>query len=380
MRKLINITIALVVFFISSSCMALDISISKHELSLSGEIIAGDAERVAKAMYSNDITSLVVNIPGGDVSEALKIASLVKGSLIRLRVAGKGGYCASACFFLYIAAEDRTAHSAKDNGQLRPNWQSNAVGAVGVHRPYVKFTGQNANKTIETEEQVVRESEAYLKAQRVPQHLIDEMLSRPSNAIYWLNSKDIQTIGQYNPGYEEALVSKCGYISTQRLLHEINWSESQINDYLEKFISCERDFWWGERYPLTLQFYSKLKTGWRPWQKVMEWVNVGHNKNITFYANYDAMSKDGNSVKFWTLNDYKTAKKLKDGAQYLSRMDQHEFECKEAQWRLIDTFGYSENMGRGKVVYSYNGSRDWNPIPPGSNPIKTVWGNACGKK
>ena len=58
----------------------------------------------------------------------------------------------------------------------------------------------------------MRRVQSYLEAQMVPRRLIDLMMSRPSNDVYWLNSKDFQKFGEYRPDVEEFLINKCGYI------------------------------------------------------------------------------------------------------------------------------------------------------------------------
>ena len=58
----------------------------------------------------------------------------------------------------------------------------------------------------------MKQVQIYLEAQMVPRRLIDLMMSRPSNDVYWLNSKDFQEFGEYRPEVEEFLINKCGYI------------------------------------------------------------------------------------------------------------------------------------------------------------------------
>jgi len=244
----------------------MDFSLADYPiLDLSGEIRAGDAELLAKFFSLNEIRIVRIDSAGGDVAEAIRMAALIKGSHIPVGVRPRGGICASSCFFLYLAADSRLAVSANSNGKLPSDWKTHG-GFVGIHRPYVKFSGSNTNLTIERQERATRETEKYLRAQRLPQHLIDEMLSRPSNDIYWLTGKDLATIGEHSAGYSEALVAKCGYMTNSRL-SEKNWSTEQENAYIERLTDCQIDLWNRERLPLAKQFYAKLKTGWRPWNK-----------------------------------------------------------------------------------------------------------------
>jgi len=96
----------------------------------------------------------------------------------------------------------------------------------------------------------------------VSQHLIDEVMSRPSNDTYWLNYKDLESIGEYDPGLEEALISACGYVRISKMTAQ-DWSrERKI-----KVFTCVTDYWMDNRIPLQEQFAAKLRTGWRPWKK-----------------------------------------------------------------------------------------------------------------
>jgi len=259
-------TIILLCLFSASKCMALDISLQGPQLILSGEIGNWDVERVARHLFVYRPMGIAIDSPGGDVAAAIRIAALIRGARVRVVVTGNGGFCASSCFFLFLAGEGRTAQSANENGRLSSKWQATGIGPVGIHRPYVTFSKESANSEMAHQDQVVRDTSSYLQEQRVPQHLIDEMLSRPSNDIYWLTEKDLNSIGPYSAGYEEALVSKCGFVRISRQFDE-NWSDSRVREYDKKLLACEGELWTREILPLQRKFYSRLQSGWRPWDK-----------------------------------------------------------------------------------------------------------------
>jgi len=93
-----------------------------------------------------------------------------------------------------------------------------------------------------------------------------------------------------------------------------------------------------------------------------EWVEVSKSETVTVYADPATIRKAGDMVKMWTLSDYKTP----DDVQNMSRVYQHEYDCKEGQIRLLYMALHSGNMGGGAadVVLSY--PTDWTPVPPGS--------------
>lgn len=113
---------------------------------MTGEITAGDAERLAAIFVAIKPTAnyypypnlLYLNSPGGDVSEAIRIADLVKMLGISVATVPNGkGACASSCFLIYAAALER---SASGIDTLRAEGHKGNLGPLGVHRPYLRTT------------------------------------------------------------------------------------------------------------------------------------------------------------------------------------------------------------------------------------------------
>jgi len=109
-----------------------------------------------------------------------------------------------------------------------------------------------------------------------------------------------------------------------------------------------------------------------------DWINVGSNENTTLYVNPADIKRAGNMATMWTMTDYKTAQKDM-GEKYLSAKDQNEYDCKEIKTRRRASSQHSENMGKGKVVYSDSYTTRWKPVPPDSG-IEILWKFACIKK
>ena len=109
-----------------------------------------------------------------------------------------------------------------------------------------------------------------------------------------------------------------------------------------------------------------------------EWVKVEGNEFVASYADPATISKAGNKVKMLALVDFKTV--IRSGGEpHMSTKTQHEYDCKENQWRMLNFSYYSGNMGKGKVVYSETQPGEWQPVMPGSG-TQTRWKIACGKK
>ncbi len=263
-NSVVWVAIVVVAFWFSPSTRAADVYIEKNKLYLTGGIRQGDAERLVSLISQVKIVkTLMINSPGGDLTEAMRLAEIVKNAHIDVYI-GKGGYCVSACFFVFLEGYSRVASYANDDGTLKPQAKrERESGVVGIHRPYLKSQNGDIAST-QKQEELMRRVRAYLVSKSVAQHLIDEMMARPSNDIYWLRERDLELIGEYNPGVEEALISKCGYKRTRAMVEDDqNW----IGERMERMLSCAWDYWEEQYLPQQIKFIAKLRSGWRPWSR-----------------------------------------------------------------------------------------------------------------
>lgn len=108
-----------------------------HFIPIRGEILTGDADRfnsalnVALRKASKDKPPIIADLDsfGGSVSEAGKIASLVKEKELAVSVL-KSSECASACFIIFLSTPYKFAwHGAR----------------IGVHSVSVENGGENAS-------------------------------------------------------------------------------------------------------------------------------------------------------------------------------------------------------------------------------------------
>src|ERR1700722_16746241 len=94
-------------------------------LVLEGEIRPGDHDRLLRYVLDNHLNILampvVLNSPGGDVSEAVAIGHLIKGIYAQVGVGPAYGRCASSCFIIAASSINRW---------IEP-------GMLGIHRPYL---------------------------------------------------------------------------------------------------------------------------------------------------------------------------------------------------------------------------------------------------
>ena len=133
---------------------------------LTGEIVEGDAKRVKAFLHMNRYLSLIHLIsPGGDVLEAIKIAHMVRESLISTQTfstdekVGWKDACDSACVIVALGGVSRE------------------LSYLGLHRPTLQ---RGADSTFETAKsdygKITRELESFFKEMGLPSSLLDRML------------------------------------------------------------------------------------------------------------------------------------------------------------------------------------------------------------
>lgn len=224
---------------------------------LSGKISSGDTQRVAKFFLKfPSIEALYLDSRGGDVIEAIRLGELVRTLRILVHVADRG-VCASACFFIWINGESRMAV---------PEEYKKSSGPVGLHRPFLVNPEDNET-SLKKQSNVISGVRRYLEDNFIPRRLIDTMMSRPSNDIYWLTTDDLEEIGFVPPALEELYIAKC-HANIRQL--SANRSEAalrndapalaRIDARLNEIFKCtsELDF---DAHSAALK---KLASGWLP--------------------------------------------------------------------------------------------------------------------
>lgn len=114
---------------------------------------------------------------------------------------------------------------------------------------------------------------------------------------------------------------------------------------------------------------------------VAGWVKVGGGGGeVAIYTDPSTISKSGHIAKMWELHDLKNASTF-NGTPYISLRMQVEYDCQEAQVRMLFTSLHSEHMAESAAVYSFNSSgiSKWEPVPP-ETTVRDLWKLACGKK
>jgi hypothetical protein len=109
-----------------------------------------------------------------------------------------------------------------------------------------------------------------------------------------------------------------------------------------------------------------------------EWLLVDGNAKAKVYVDPESVTRKGDLVRVWVLDDLKTVH-TRGFSKYLSIRAQEEHDCVKERFRLLALENFSGNMGAGDVIYKKSGESGWSPIPRGML-AQSVWKFVCGKK
>lgn len=242
------------------------------ELLIRGELVTGDVDRFLAALKQYPrIHSVSLDSSGGSVVEAIRMGEAIRFAYLETSVQPEKS-CVSACFFLFVAGTGRLAsHSAamskafqKELRELdrKVGVRTKMYGFVGLHRPYFKAPTEINTKQSE----LMRRVRAYMDNLLIPRRLIDLMMSRPSNEIYWLSERDLEELGTYGPDQEENFVQQCGYVrnATSKAI-DLKSERRGANavDMFQNQLKAQKCI-----YPIIMSMRERAKVqiekGWRP--------------------------------------------------------------------------------------------------------------------
>jgi hypothetical protein len=201
---------------------------------LMGEIKRGDADRLATYIFSNRhwIESVDLNSPGGNIQEAMIMGELIRAARLETYVQ-PGQTCASACFIIWVNGVNRAAFP--DVPFKNQKTGQTIYSRLGLHRPYM-MTIENDDKSLSNQAKVMQSVDTYLAERRIPRRLIDQMMSRGSNDIYWVSQDDVNEIGQSPYDLEELYIAKCND-NRKKLYSQITFARRNGNNELESILS-----------------------------------------------------------------------------------------------------------------------------------------------
>lgn len=153
------------------------------EISISGNIVAGDAEllrtRIKAATDAGKlVTSVRLNSEGGSLLEGARLADVVKSTKVSTNV-GQNATCASACFLIFAAGETKYAY---------------VRARIGVHG--ASENGAESRKATMAMARIAEELD-------VPSSIIRRMVNTPPNDVTWLSLNDLRLMGADINHYKE---------------------------------------------------------------------------------------------------------------------------------------------------------------------------------
>jgi hypothetical protein len=196
--------------------------VKQCNVQLSGEIKPGDNDALLTYLkeWRNTDTQffgniLILDSPGGDVREAIKIAGTVRKALLSTWTialfTAPGGRpshatytCASACFLIWASGPEKLFGQFKDYRRS----------GLGLHRPYFAPSGYDRTDTgqVASDQQTLMAvAREFLRREGVPDELIVEMMQRSSREVLWLSVDDAYKIPSRAPWYEEWLIARCDF-------------------------------------------------------------------------------------------------------------------------------------------------------------------------
>lgn len=96
---------------------------------------------------------------------------------------------------------------------------------------------------------------------------------------------------------------------------------------------------------------------------IAEWTRIVETDTATFYMDISTIRKEGNTVKVWSILDFKEKGDYGD----VSHKSRYEFDCKQERIKTLTLLPYAGHMAEGQLINYSRSSEEWFDIPPGSN-------------
>lgn len=109
-----------------------------------------------------------------------------------------------------------------------------------------------------------------------------------------------------------------------------------------------------------------------------EWYLLDGNNHAKVYIDRETISRTGDVVRVWVLDDLKTPH-TRGLSSFSSVRAQEEHDCSKERFRLLAIEQFAGNMGIGDSIYKKSGESGWAPVPRGTM-AQSVWKFVCGKK
>jgi len=109
-----------------------------------------------------------------------------------------------------------------------------------------------------------------------------------------------------------------------------------------------------------------------------EWYLLDGNNHAKVYIDRETISRTGDVVRVWVLDDLKTPH-TRGLSSFSSVRAQEEHDCSKERFRLLAIEQFAGDMGTGNSIYKKSGESGWAPVPRGTM-AQSVWKFVCGTK
>lgn len=108
-----------------------------------------------------------------------------------------------------------------------------------------------------------------------------------------------------------------------------------------------------------------------------QWEMLGRNEDLRLFVDRGTVQRDGDVATLWQLVDYTSAQWV--GAMTVMSVHQRvEYDCAARRTRTVAGAAYSEQMGRGRQVFTEQvANPEWVAVPAGGTG-EALWKIACG--
>ncbi len=225
----------------------------REVITLSGEIVAGDASQVTNVIKEANaagrlVSGLRLNSPGGSIDEGAKLADVIRFAKIAT-VVMNGTSCASACFIAFAAGSEKYA--------------SYSAG-VGVHGASV-----NGQETEGSRAATIAMAKI-VKELGVPPAIIGQMVVTPPNQIVWLQPTDLQSMGVTMTGKPGQPVQIAPPVVSQQTAPSIDQRSLSSVGGIVASVPANRNELWGQLVQKTIAQASSINPSASPLNRLCQ--------------------------------------------------------------------------------------------------------------
>ena len=108
-----------------------------------------------------------------------------------------------------------------------------------------------------------------------------------------------------------------------------------------------------------------------------EWVRVGGTHKYDGYVDMATIGPSDHAVTLWTMRDFTVTRQVARGA-FRSMKTKKQYDCRNNRSRLLFSKYYAGQMGKGRLIYQGQGTKQWAKVVPGSES-EAEWKVPCRK-